>query len=83
MTNAQATTSQRAPALPESHKVTAVKHYTDRLFTFKCSRPDSMRFRSGEFVMLGLMDEVNPDTGVHRSPGVRSLILISVYFPTT
>lgn len=66
MSNAQAATSQRAPALPESQKVTAVKHYTDRLFTFKCSRPDSMRFRSGEFVMLGLMDKVNPNTGVQK-----------------
>ncbi len=34
--------------------VTAVKHYTDKTFSFSCARPDSFRFRSGEFVMIGL-----------------------------
>ena len=34
--------------------VTEVEHYTDRLFRFKLTRPASFRFRSGEFVMLGL-----------------------------
>lgn len=37
--------------------VTAVKHYTERLFGFTTERPPSLRFRSGEFVMLGLMVE--------------------------
>ncbi|MBA4783122.1 MAG: ferredoxin--NADP reductase [Rhizobiales bacterium] len=31
-----------------------VKHYTDRLFSFRLARPDGFRFRSGEFVMIGL-----------------------------
>ena len=35
--------------------VTDVTHYTDRLFHFRTSRPPSFRFRSGEFVMIGLM----------------------------
>ncbi|MBA5778312.1 ferredoxin--NADP reductase [Stappia sp. F7233] len=35
--------------------VTSVKHYTDRLFKFRITRPASFRFRSGEFVMIGLM----------------------------
>jgi ferredoxin--NADP+ reductase len=36
-------------------KVLWVKHWTDRLFSFAITRPaSSMRFRSGEFVMIGL-----------------------------
>lgn len=34
--------------------VLSVKHYTDRLFTFSTTRKPSFRFRSGEFVMIGL-----------------------------
>ena len=34
--------------------VTEVKHWTDRLFSFRTTRPRSLRFRSGEFVMIGL-----------------------------
>lgn len=30
------------------------RRWTDRLFSFAVERPDSFRFRSGEFVMLGL-----------------------------
>lgn len=42
---------------PDAQTVTAVTHYTDRLFAFRCTRPRSLRFRSGEFVMIGLMGE--------------------------
>ncbi|MFK7859308.1 MAG: ferredoxin--NADP reductase [Granulosicoccus sp.] len=41
---------------PDSQIVTAVTHWTDSLFSFRLSRPDSLRFRSGEFVMIGLPD---------------------------
>ena len=34
--------------------VLSVHHYTDRLFKFRISRPSAFRFRSGEFVMIGL-----------------------------
>ena len=34
--------------------VLEVEHYTDSLFRFRLTRPPSFRFRSGEFVMLGL-----------------------------
>jgi ferredoxin--NADP+ reductase len=34
-----------------------VKHWTDRLFSFAITRPESLRFRSGEFVMIGLPGE--------------------------
>ena len=37
-----------------SETVLDVKHYTDRLFRFDLTRPASFRFRSGEFVMIGL-----------------------------
>lgn len=44
-------------ALPDAQIVTAVRHWSDRLFSFRVSRPASLRFRSGEFVMIGLPDE--------------------------
>ena len=34
--------------------VKSVFHWTDRMFSFRISRPATFRFRSGEFVMLGL-----------------------------
>ena len=34
--------------------ITYVHHWTDGLFTLKMTRPPSFRFRSGEFVMIGL-----------------------------
>lgn len=40
--------------------VTEVTHYTDRLFKFRISRPASFRFRSGEFVMIGLPNAEKP-----------------------
>jgi ferredoxin--NADP+ reductase len=45
------------PTLPDAQTVTSVRHYTDRLFAFGCTRPRSLRFRSGEFVMIGLLGE--------------------------
>ena len=58
-------TATRAPTLPDAQTITAVKHYTDRLFSFRCTRPASLRFRSGEFVMIGLM-ETNEKTGKEK-----------------
>ncbi len=43
--------------LPDAQTVTSVTHWTDRLFSFRVSRPQSLRFRSGEFVMIGLMGD--------------------------
>jgi len=48
------TAAARPLALPDAQTVTAVTHWTDRLFSFRVSRPQSLRFRSGEFVMIGL-----------------------------
>lgn len=57
------TATKAVPALPDAQIVTQVKHYTDRLFSFRCTRPATMRFRSGEFVMIGLMGDPHPETG--------------------
>jgi ferredoxin/flavodoxin---NADP+ reductase len=48
---------QAKPHLPDAQTVTSVQHWTDRLFSFRVTRPQSLRFRSGEFVMIGLMGE--------------------------
>jgi ferredoxin--NADP+ reductase len=41
-------------------KVRGIRHWTDRTFSFHCERPATLRFRSGEFVMIGLMVEGKP-----------------------
>ncbi|TNF23083.1 MAG: ferredoxin--NADP reductase [Rhodobacteraceae bacterium] len=53
----------KVPTLPDAQKVTDVRHYTDRLFSFRVTRPQSLRFRSGEFVMIGLMGDPDPGSG--------------------
>ena len=45
-------------------RVVSVEHYTDRLFMFRITRPVSFRFRSGEFVMIGLP---NSDKPIYRA----------------
>ena len=40
-------------------KVTYVKHWSENLFSFRIKRPKSFKFRSGEFVMIGLPDQNN------------------------
>ncbi|WP_380058552.1 ferredoxin--NADP reductase [Falsihalocynthiibacter sp. SS001] len=57
VTETSATPAKPVKALPNAQTVTAVKHWTDRLFSFRVTRPDSLRFRSGEFVMIGLMGD--------------------------
>lgn len=49
--------AKATPTLPDAQTVTSVTHYTDRLFAFRCTRPQSLRFRSGEFVMIGLIGD--------------------------
>jgi ferredoxin--NADP+ reductase len=62
----QATATPATKALPDAQTVTDVQHYTDRLFRFRCTRPASLRFRSGEFVMIGLMGDPDPKTGKQK-----------------
>jgi ferredoxin--NADP+ reductase len=49
-----------APLVSTTHHVETVlwvKHWTDQYFSFGITRPASFRFRSGEFVMIGLPGE--------------------------
>ena len=49
-----------APSRSGAHHVVTVlwvKHWTDTYFSFGVARPASFRFRSGEFVMIGLPGE--------------------------
>ena len=51
------------PVVPKSvteERVLALRHWTDELFSLRVTRPASFRFRSGEFVMLGLMVDGKP-----------------------
>ena len=69
MTELSAVTEAKAikvPTLPDAQTVTEVKHWTDRLFSFRVTRPQSLRFRSGEFVMIGLMGDPDPKTGKQK-----------------
>ena len=63
MTSVTTQAAPKTPTLPDAQTVTQVKHWTDRLFSFRMTRPASMRFRSGEFVMIGLMGDLNEKTG--------------------
>jgi ferredoxin--NADP+ reductase len=40
--------------------VRSVRHWNEHLFSLRITRPQSFRFRSGEFVMLGLQGEKKP-----------------------
>jgi ferredoxin--NADP+ reductase len=62
-TTTNAAPEKAKPALPDAQTVTSVKHWTDKLFSFRVTRPASLRFRSGEFVMIGLMNDPDPKTG--------------------
>lgn len=60
--SADASAGQAAPVKanpngPTEETVLSVEHYTDRLFRFRLTRPQSFRFRTGEFVMIGLPKE--------------------------
>ena len=57
---------------PTEEKVLSVEHYIDRLFRFEISRPASFRFRSGEFIMIGL-----PKTEEQRKPIMRAYSVAS------
>jgi ferredoxin/flavodoxin---NADP+ reductase len=57
------------PTNVHAETVLSVKHYTERLFSFRISRPQSFRFRSGEFVMIGLPNAEKP---VYRAYSIAS-----------
>lgn len=43
--------------MADCQKVTEVTHWNENLFSFRVTRPSTLRFRSGEFVMIGLPGE--------------------------
>ena len=73
MSAAAAAIAELQPSHPDAQTVTAVRHWTDRLFSFRVTRPSSLRFRSGEFVMIGLMDE----SGAKPKPLLRAYSIAS------
>jgi ferredoxin--NADP+ reductase len=57
MSQSEADLAEAAPVPSATHHVETVlwvKHWTDQYFSFAITRPASFRFRSGEFVMIGL-----------------------------
>ena len=57
------------PAGVYAQTVTRVTHYTDTLFSFRVTRPQEFRFRSGEFVMIGLPNAAKP---IYRAYSIAS-----------
>jgi len=55
----------------DAHRETVidVHHYTDGLFRFRVTRPDSFRFNAGEFVMLGIESD---NTSLYRAYSICS-----------
>ena len=45
-----------------TQRVISVHHWNDRLFSFRTTRDDALRFSNGQFVMLGLEHEGRPLT---------------------
>ena len=55
--------AQGKPAIPPAffgETVTWVHHWTDRLFSFRCTRDPHFRFVAGQFAMIGLMVDGKP-----------------------
>jgi ferredoxin--NADP+ reductase len=71
-------TDLRAPVLiPESTAFSSVavkwvRHWNEHLFSFAVERPASFRFRSGEFVMIGLPGEAEGGKPVMRAYSIAS-----------
>lgn len=51
---------RRAIAHLNRERVLDIRHYTDKLFSFRTTRSPSLRFESGQFVMIGLEVEGRP-----------------------
>ena len=52
-----------------TEKVTAIKHWTDTLFSFKTTRGKTLRFKNGHFIMIGL--------NVNSKPLLRAYSVVS------
>ena len=58
--NAKITPRPVNPNGPTEEKVLGVTHYTDALFSFRITRPAGFKFRTGEFIMIGLEVDSKP-----------------------
>ncbi len=65
-------------------KVLSVRHWTDRLFSFTCTRDSAFRFASGQFTMIGLPVDGKPllrAYSVVSSPFDPALEFLSIKVP--
>ncbi|HWK35662.1 ferredoxin--NADP reductase [Sphingomonas sp.] len=61
MSNRIAATASLPPSgVLTVEQVRSVRHWNEHLFSFTLTRPQAFRFRSGEFVMIGLPSEGKP-----------------------
>ncbi len=61
--NDAASLAATKPAIPPAffgETVTWVHHWTDKQFSFRCTRDEHFRFTAGQFAMIGLMVEGKP-----------------------
>ena len=72
MTEAALLAKPAAPAAFHEAPILWSRRWTDRLFSFAVARPESFRFRSGEFVMIGL-----PGAGAGAKPILRAYSIAS------
>ncbi len=73
---ARATKPLMQSAVHHVETVTWVRHWTDAYFSFGLTRPASFRFRSGEFVMIGLPGE-SKENGEPGKPILRAYSIAS------
>lgn len=61
-TPAQPSADPKRPAMSAflNETVLEVRHWTDRLFSFRCTRDPGFRFQAGQFAMIGLMVDGKP-----------------------
>lgn len=57
---ATAPAARKIPAAFQGETVTWVRHWTDRIFSFRCTRNEGFRFVAGQFAMIGLMVDGKP-----------------------
>ncbi len=77
--------SDRPPVVSATHHVETVlwvRHWTPQYFSFAITRPPSFRFRSGEFVMIGLPGEPK-ETGETAKPVLRAYSIASPSYADT
>jgi len=57
---------------PTEETVLSVEHFTDSLFRFEITRPSAFRFRSGEFIMIGLPKDEDQKRPIMRAYSIAS-----------